>query len=153
VASELAEVVVTDAESWRAWLEEHHAESPGVWLAVARKGHTEPTSVAYEEALRDALCYGWIDGMIRRGDGRSYFVRFTPRRPRSAWSAANRTLAGELITAGRMRPAGLAAVQRAKAEGSWGARRHGAHFFFLDSPASWRFLLTVRAATSSSRPL
>ena len=119
MASVLEELLVAEAEAWRAWLERHHAESPGVWLVLAKKGKTVPTALTYDEALLEALCYGWIDGQIGRRDGESYRQRFTPRRQRSIWSSRNVALAEQLLAEGRMRPAGKAAVERAREDGSW----------------------------------
>jgi uncharacterized protein YdeI (YjbR/CyaY-like superfamily) len=118
-------LVVADAAAWRVWLEEHDDEAGGVWLVLAKKGTTEPTSLTYDEALEEALCSGWIDGQVRRRDDRTYLQRFTPRRARSGWSKRNVDLAGQLISAGRMRRAGLAEVERAKADGRWDAAYAG----------------------------
>jgi uncharacterized protein YdeI (YjbR/CyaY-like superfamily) len=112
-------LVVADAAEWRAWLGAHHDACDAVWVALARKGVTEPTSLTYDQAVEEALCHGWIDGQMRGGDGRTYRQRFTPRRARSAWSSGNVALAERLIAEGRMRPAGIAAVERAKADGRW----------------------------------
>jgi uncharacterized protein YdeI (YjbR/CyaY-like superfamily) len=119
VTDELVELIVSDADAWRAWLAELHADSPGVWLVLAKKGNTEPTSLTYEQALDEALCHGWIDGRIGRRDERTFKQRFTPRRPRSAWSERNVAHVKRLTEQGRMHPAGLAAVERAKADGRW----------------------------------
>jgi uncharacterized protein YdeI (YjbR/CyaY-like superfamily) len=119
MASVLEELLVADAEDWRDWLDRHHGESPGVWLVLAKKGKFDPTALTYDEALLEALCYGWIDGQIRRRDGESYRQRFTPRRQRSIWSSRNVALAEQLLAEGRMRPAGKAAVERARKDGSW----------------------------------
>jgi uncharacterized protein YdeI (YjbR/CyaY-like superfamily) len=119
MASDLEELLVPGAEDWRAWLAGHHGESPGVWLVLAKQGRTDPTALTYDEALLEALCYGWIDGQVRRRDGESYRQRFTPRRPRSMWSARNVALAGQLVAEGRMRPAGEAAIERARENGTW----------------------------------
>lgn len=106
-------------DGWRAWLEQHHG-SPGVWLKFAKKG--SPTStVNYAEALEEAICYGWIDGQVRRFDEHFYLQRFTPRRPRSKWSQLNREKAERLIEQGKMAPAGLAQVQAARQDGRWEA--------------------------------
>jgi len=107
-----------------AWLEESHAESPGLWLKIAKKG-TEPPSVTYAEALELALCFGWIDSQKRGLDERHFLQRFTPRRPGSRWSKINREKAETLLAAGAMRPAGLAEVQAAKADGRWEAAYEG----------------------------
>jgi uncharacterized protein YdeI (YjbR/CyaY-like superfamily) len=118
-------LTVADAAAWRAWLGEHHEESQGVWLRLAKKGTTEPTSLTYDEALDDALCHGWIDGQVRRLDERTYRQRFTPRRARSTWSKRNVGHVERLAREGRMRPAGVAAVERAKADGRWEAAYAG----------------------------
>ena len=107
-------------DAWEAWLEEHHAASDGLWLKIAKKGSGIET-VSYAEALEVALCYGWIDGQKASFDQDYWLQRFTPRRPRSKWSKVNRQKATELIEAGRMKPAGLREVERAKADGRWEA--------------------------------
>ena len=116
--AELAELLVPDAEAWRAWLDSHHADHPGVWLVLHKKGG-QTTTLTYAEALDEALCFGWIDGQIGRRDDESYRQRFTPRRPNSIWSARNVEHVARLTEAGRMHPAGLAAVDAAKADGRW----------------------------------
>jgi len=117
--ADLPELVVADAAAWRAWLDRHHTDEQGAWLVLAKKGHSEPTRLRYEEALEEALCVGWIDGQAMRRDDGSYRQRFTPRRPRSPWSKSNVTRAQRLLAEGRMRPAGLVAVESAKADGRW----------------------------------
>ena len=106
--------------AWREWLEAQHASSKGLWLKIAKKGSGAET-VSYAEALDVALCYGWIDGQKDAFDDRWWLQRFTPRGRRSKWSKINRAKATELIAAGRMRPAGLREVERAKADGRWEA--------------------------------
>jgi len=106
------------------WLEENHDSSQGVWLKIAKKGAVEP-SVTYDEAVELALCFGWIDSQIRRFDDQHYIQRFTPRRPRGRWSKINREKAEALIAAGKLRPAGLAEVEAAKADGRWEAAYEG----------------------------
>jgi uncharacterized protein YdeI (YjbR/CyaY-like superfamily) len=120
MAEELDELVVQDAAALRAWLADHHATSPGVWLALARKGGTT-TSLTWQQAVDEALCVGWIDGQTRKRDEHSSLIRFTPRRARSAWSRRNVDNVARLATEGRMLPAGLAAVEAAKADGRWAA--------------------------------
>jgi uncharacterized protein YdeI (YjbR/CyaY-like superfamily) len=120
----LPELILLDAAAWRTWLGAHH-EEPGVWLVLAKKGHTEPTTLTYEQALDEALCHGWIDGQVRRRDERAYRQRFTPRRSRSQWSERNVGKVERLLAEGRMHPAGLAAVAQAKAQGSWDAAYPG----------------------------
>jgi uncharacterized protein YdeI (YjbR/CyaY-like superfamily) len=107
-----------------AWLEENHASCEGVWLKIAKKGAAEP-SVTYAEALQLALCFGWIDSQKRGFDDQHFLQRFTPRRPRGRWSRINREKAEVLIEAGEMRPAGLAEVEAAKADGRWEAAYEG----------------------------
>ena len=111
-------------EAWEAWLEEHHATSDGVWVKIAKKASGIPT-VAYPQVLDIALCFGWIDGQRKALDEDHFLQRFTPRRARSRWSQINREKAEALTKAGRMRPAGLAEVERAKADGRWDAAYAG----------------------------
>lgn len=103
---------------WREWLEKHHATSKGVALAVAKKNGSRP-GVSYDEAVEEALCFGWIDSTVRRLDDDRFRQLFTPRKPTSTWSQSNKDRVARLITEGRMAPAGLAAVEVAKANGSW----------------------------------
>lgn len=105
-------------KSWETWLERNHAKSDGIWLRLFKKASGEPT-VTYAEALDAALCYGWIDGQKRGHDDVSFLQRFTPRRARSIWSQVNTRHVERLTTEGRMRPAGLRAVEEAKADGRW----------------------------------
>lgn len=124
MADDLEELLVPDAAAWRAWLEENHATSPGVWLILHKKGGTV-TSLDYPAALDEALCFGWIDGQLRRRDDQSSFQRMTPRRPRSIWSARNVGHIARLEEAGKMTDAGRAAVAAAKADGRWDAAYGG----------------------------
>ena len=125
MSDDLLALTVADGAAWRAWLQEHHGDDRGVWLTLARKGAAAPTSLTYAEALEEALCHGWIDGQIRRGDKDSYRQRFTPRTARSAWSKRNVAIAELLMAEGRMQASGLAAVERAKADGRWDAAYAG----------------------------
>ncbi|MGN6380291.1 MAG: YdeI/OmpD-associated family protein [Gaiellales bacterium] len=109
---------------WAAWLDEHHADSKGVWLQIAKKGAPQAT-VSHQEALKAALCFGWIDGQGAPVDDTHWLQRFTPRRPRSRWSKRNTELAEQLIAAGQMRPAGLREVELARADGRWDAAYAG----------------------------
>jgi uncharacterized protein YdeI (YjbR/CyaY-like superfamily) len=113
------EFLVADVAAWRAWLGEHHDDQAGVWLVLAKKGTTEPTSLTYEQALEEALCVGWIDGQARRRDDATYVQRFTPRRARSPWSQRNVARVERLAAEGRLQPAGMAEVERAKRDGRW----------------------------------
>jgi uncharacterized protein YdeI (YjbR/CyaY-like superfamily) len=96
-----------------------------VSLALAKKGITEPTSLTYDQALEEALCYGWIDGQVQRRDETTYRQRFTRRRSRSSWSKRNVGIVERLRLEGRMHPAGVAEVERAKADGRWEAAYAG----------------------------
>jgi uncharacterized protein YdeI (YjbR/CyaY-like superfamily) len=125
VAVELPELVVRDRAAWRRWLGRHHAEPDGVWLVLAKKGTTKPTTLSYEQALEEALCHGWIDGQTGRRDEATYRQRFTPRRRGSAWSKRNTGKAERLLAEGWMHPAGIAEMERAKADGRWEAAYAG----------------------------
>ncbi|OIJ94562.1 YdeI/OmpD-associated family protein [Streptomyces colonosanans] len=107
-------------EAWETWLEENHADVPGVWLKIPKKD-AGLDGVDYAGALESALCYGWIDGQKKKLDERHWLQRFTPRRRGSKWSKVNREKATQLIEAGRMRPTGLQEVEGAKADGRWEA--------------------------------
>src|ERR671917_2567033 len=107
-------------DGWEAWLEEHHADSDGLWLKIAKKGSGIET-VTQPEALEAALCYGWIDSQAKTFDGDYWPQRFTPRKPRSKWSRVNREKVEKLIEAGRMKPAGPREVERASSDGRWEA--------------------------------
>ncbi len=115
---ELLALAFRSADEWEAWLEEHHETAPGVWVRLAKKG-SGLESVSYEQAVEVALCFGWIDGLARSLDEREYLQRFTPRRARSSWSESNRKRVQALVESGRMRTAGLRAIERARAEGRW----------------------------------
>jgi uncharacterized protein YdeI (YjbR/CyaY-like superfamily) len=125
VAEGLLELIVADAAAWRRWLGANHANTTGVWLVLARKGTSNPTSLTYGEALDEALAHGWIDGQIGRRDGTTFRRMFTPRRPRSGWSARNVAMIDRLRGEGRMHPAGEAEVTRAQADGRWEAAYAG----------------------------
>jgi uncharacterized protein YdeI (YjbR/CyaY-like superfamily) len=108
------------ARAWTTWLAAHHALSKGVWLKIAKKGSGRP-SVSYAEALEVAITWGWIDGQKGKFDETWWLQKFTPRGPRSVWSKVNRENAMALIASGKMKPAGLAEVDRAKRDGRWEA--------------------------------
>ena len=118
--TELEELIVADAEALRVWLLDHHATSPGVWVALTKKGGTV-TTLTWQQAVDEALCVGWIDGQARKRDEATSWIRFTPRRPRSSWSQRNVAHVARLETQGRMLPAGRAAVDAAQADGRWAA--------------------------------
>jgi uncharacterized protein YdeI (YjbR/CyaY-like superfamily) len=115
----LPTLTFASAEAWERWLEANH-DADGVWIKMAKKG-SGIASVTHAEALEAALCFGWIDGQRKGLDGAFFLQKFTPRRPRSTWSRINRGKAEQLIAGGRMRPAGLAEVERARADGRWEA--------------------------------
>ena len=117
--ADLPELLVADAAAWRAWLQEHHGDPAGVWLVLARKNVRGPTCLNHELALEEALCFGWIDGQVRRRDAGVFCQRFTPRRRRSAWSRRNTELADRLIREGRMHSSGLLQVEQARQDGRW----------------------------------
>ncbi|MCF0095417.1 YdeI family protein [Micromonospora sp. MH99] len=119
-SAELEELIVTDAGALRAWLSENHATSPGVWLALTKKGGTV-TTLTWQHAVDEALCFGWIDGQARKRDEQSSWIRFTPRRARSVWSRRNVENVARLEAQGLMMPAGRAVVEAAKADGRWAA--------------------------------
>jgi uncharacterized protein YdeI (YjbR/CyaY-like superfamily) len=120
------ELIVADLAAWRCWLADHATASDGVWLVLAKKGTTQPTSLTYDEALEEALCHGWVDGQLAGGREGTFRRRFTPRRARSTWSKRNIGIIERLVAEGRMRPCGLAAVERAQADGTWDAAYAGA---------------------------
>jgi uncharacterized protein YdeI (YjbR/CyaY-like superfamily) len=103
---------------WRAWLAKHHDNENGTWLLYYKK-RSGKTSITYPEALDEALCYGWIDSIVKKCDEEKYMRRFTPRNPRSLWSAANKGHVARLIREGRMTEHGLAKIDAAKKNGSW----------------------------------
>lgn len=107
-----------DPKAWAAWLGKNHGKSSGVWLRMAKKA-SGLKSVSHGEALEVALCYGWIDGQARGAGEKAWVQKFTPRGKKSIWSKINRMKALALIEAGRMKPAGLAEVERAKKDGRW----------------------------------
>lgn len=120
MADELEELLVPDVAAWRDWLATHHDESPGVWLVLTKHGGTA-TALRFAEAVGEALCQGWTNGQSRRRDQGTTFQKMTPRGPESAWSYSNVQRVERLEREGLMRPAGLAAVEAAKADGRWDA--------------------------------
>ena len=103
---------------WRQWLEQNHAKEKEVWLLRYKKDSPTP-SVSYNEALEEALCFGWIDGKVKSVDSERSAVRFSPRKPKSIWSKINKDKAERLIKEGKMTPAGLAKIEEAKKSGAW----------------------------------
>jgi uncharacterized protein YdeI (YjbR/CyaY-like superfamily) len=141
------ELIVADARAWRRWLARNHADPTGVWLVLAKKGTSEPTSLIYAQALEEALCHGWIDGQTRRRNEATYFQRFTPRRARSQWSERNVGIAGRLVEEGRMARSGVAEIERAKADGRW--QRAYAGQARMEMPHDLRAALDADAAAAA----
>ncbi len=108
------------SSDYRRWLAKNHARSDGIWLRIYKKG-AGGASVTYAEALDQSLCYGWIDGQKKPFDENSWLQKFTPRRPKGGWSKINTQHAERLIKSGDMAPAGLEAIEAAKADGRWKA--------------------------------
>lgn len=121
--AELPMISFASPAAWQKWLEKHHESAPGLWLKMAKK-ETGIPSVTYAQALEVALCFGWIDGQKNAFDAEWWVQRFVPRRPRSKWSKINCGHVERLIKEGRMRPAGLAEIDAAKADGRWEAAYH-----------------------------
>ncbi|WP_193597260.1 YdeI/OmpD-associated family protein [Microbacterium sp. YJN-G] len=111
------QVTAADAAGWRAWLEEHYASAAGVWLLNVRGASAD--GIGYEDAVRHALCFGWIDGPVRTFAEGSVGQWFSPRRRGSGWAATNKARLAELEAAGLLAPAGIRVIEAAKADGSW----------------------------------
>ncbi len=121
--SERRRVRPKSRKAWRGWLEKNHASSNGVWLVYAKK-HSGLPSLTYNDAVEEALCFGWIDSKINPIDDAFYMQVFTPRKRESAWSALNKARVERLLAAGLMTPAGLTVVKAAKDSGTWNAMKH-----------------------------
>ncbi len=119
-AAELETLSPSTRAAWRVWLAEHHATSPGAWLILRRKHSLEP-GVTYEEAVEEALCFGWIDSKGKKLDETRFGLTFSPRKPKSIWAKSNKERVARLIERGLMMPAGLAAIEVARANGAWTA--------------------------------
>ena len=115
---QLERVSLKDRASWRAWLEENHLRDTGVWLVSFKKASGKPR-VDYDAAVEEALCFGWIDSLVRTLDDERAMQLFTPRKPRSPWSPSNRRRVEKLVAAGLMQAAGRAKIEEAKRDGSW----------------------------------
>jgi uncharacterized protein YdeI (YjbR/CyaY-like superfamily) len=115
---ELPVMAFASAKEWGRWLAGFHARSSGVWLRFFKKD-SGIASVSHAEALAIALCYGWIDGQLKKHDEESWLHKFTPRRPRGVWSKRNREMAEQLTTARKMKPAGAKEIEAAKKDGRW----------------------------------
>lgn len=118
-----AHVTPGSRKEWRSWLRRHHTTAAGVWLVYAKK-HSGIPSLTWQEAVEEALCFGWIDSVRRPVDDTYFKQLFTQRKPRSTWSAINKASVERLIAAGLMTAAGLAAIELAKANGRWSALDH-----------------------------
>ncbi len=138
-------------------MSENHSTSPGVWLVLAKKGTTLPTSLSYDEALEEAACFGWIDGQIGRRDDVTFRRRFTPRTARSAWSQRNVAIAERLIASGKIHRSGRDEVLRAQSDGRWASAYAGqAHAEVPEDlaralEANPRALATFATLTSANR--
>jgi len=115
---EAPEVFAEDRVTWRNWLEANHETSGGAWL-VTWRSRSGRQGLPYEHAVEEALCFGWVDGTAGTVDDDRGKLYFAPRKPNSGWAATNKARVERLIAAGRMAPAGLAAIDRAKTNGSW----------------------------------
>lgn len=115
---ELPEYYAKDRATWRKWLEKHHAKATGVWLVYYKKGSGK-TRVAYPDAVKEALCFGWIDTTSRPIDEERYKQLFVPRKAKSNWSKLNKSYVEQLVNEGLMTPAGMERVTIAKENGSW----------------------------------
>ena len=133
-------------KAWRAWLQKHHASSSGIWLVYAKK-HTGIPSLSYNDAVEEALCYGWIDSLIHPIDQELYKQIFTPRKPKSAWSAANKARVERLIAGGLMTAAGMALVALAKKSGTWSTLDQAAA---LTMPPELQKAIDANAAASKN---
>ena len=145
-ASQLETIAFPSTKAFETWLRKNHDKAAGVWIQFYKKG-SGVRSITYAEALDVALCHGWIDGQLKRLDDRAYLQRFTPRSARSIWSKRNRDHVARLIREGRMQPAGLREVERAKKDGRWDAA--------YDSPKNARlpddFLAALDANAKAKR--
>ncbi len=151
MAAELPEIMFQSAKAFTAWLAKSHAASTGIWLRFAKKDSGIP-SVTAAEAVEAAICFGWIDGQIQKKDAETYLVRYGPRAKRSIWSKINRAKVAGLIEQGRMQPAGLREVERAKQDGRWDAAYDSARTATVppdleaalsDDPAARAFFATL----------
>lgn len=111
-------LALNSREQWHDWLEAHHALEKEVWLVHFKK-HTGKTGFTYEDAVQEALCFGWIDGILKRIDDQKYALRYSPRKSKSIWSESNRIRVEQLIKEGKMTEAGMIKIRDAKANGEW----------------------------------
>ncbi|MGH6616944.1 YdeI/OmpD-associated family protein [Sphingomonas sp.] len=139
-----------DAAAWEAWLADHHAGSNGVWLLIGKKG-SKKEAIAISDALDVALCYGWIDSQRKGHDADHYLQRYSPRRAKSPWSKLNVERVEALNEAGRMRPAGLAEVELARADGRWAVAYESQRIATLPDDLSAALKLDERARAAFER--
>ncbi len=114
----MKQLYVKDRDKWREWLSENHAAEAGIWLIFYKKETSMPT-IAYEAAVEEAICFGWIDSIIKKIDAAKYVRKFTPRSDKSKWSSLNKKRANKMIKEGRMTEVGLAKIKAAKKTGLW----------------------------------
>ncbi len=112
------QLLVTERKTWRAWLEKYCDQATEIWL-VRYKKHTGKATLPYNDAVEEALCFGWIDGILKRIDDEKYVIRFSPRRRNSVWSDLNRQRARRMISQGKMTPAGIRCIEEARSNGRW----------------------------------
>ncbi|MBO0939106.1 YdeI/OmpD-associated family protein [Fibrella sp. HMF5335] len=118
--AELAFFYTPDRQVWRQWLADHHDSAPGVWFVFYKKKTGTP-SLTYDEAVEEALCYGWVDSLPKKVDEERHALKFSPRKPKSVWSKPNKDRVERLVANGLMTPTGLTKIERAKQDGSWDA--------------------------------
>jgi uncharacterized protein YdeI (YjbR/CyaY-like superfamily) len=107
-----------NSKEWNKWLSKNHLNSNGIWIRFFKKD-SGVSSVIHDEALDEALCYGWIDGQLKKYDDKSWLQKFTPRRAKSIWSKRNIDITEQLIKSGKMKPPGLKEIEAAKSDGRW----------------------------------
>jgi uncharacterized protein YdeI (YjbR/CyaY-like superfamily) len=135
-------------KAWRAWLQKHHTTSSGVWLVYAKK-HTGIASLTYNDAVEEALCFGWIDSLLHPVDDTFFKQVFTPRKPKSVWSAPNRARVEKMIAAGLMTAAGMAMITLAKKSGTWEALKQIEQ---LELPADLKKAVNTNIAAKKNWP-
>ena len=132
---------LTTRDEWRAWLQENYAREKEIWLGFFRKG-TDRASIPYEETVEEALCFGWVDSIIRNIDDERYARKFTPRKDGAVWSQLNKARAEKMIRQGRMAEAGLAKIVAAKKNGQWQVARTPPQFEISSVPPELEEMLS-----------
>lgn len=148
MAKDLASVQPRSRKAWRTWLEKNHASSSGIWLVYAKK-HTGIPSLSYNDAVEEALCFGWIDSLLHPIDDNLYKQIFTPRKEKSLWSALNRKRVERLAAGGLMTAAGIKLIDLAKKSGTWEAH---APSETLTMPAELKKALNANASAKKNWP-